>query len=524
MLDVLHHQPLLLLFVVTAAGWLLGRLEVGGFSLGPAAVLFAGLAASALDPRLTVPEELGLFGLCLFVYSVGVASGPAFVEALKGRGLKASALTVLAISLAAAVSVVGARVLDIPSSVGVGLFAGGLTNTPSLAAAVDVLRAGGGEASNPVIGYSVAYPLGVLLPLLVLWRRSRLEPATPAKELTLVSRTIRLTTAAGRAEELRERVKGRIGFGRYRRGDVEAVVEDATVLQPGDLVTVVGKPAAVAECVSALGERVEEDLADDRALLDFRRIFVSRPEVIGKPLSALSLPQRFGALVTRVRRGDVDLLADRDTTLELGDRVRVVAPRSRLDEVSRFFGDSYRALAEIDVLSFGLGIALGLALGLVPIPTPIGPLKLGLAGGPLLVGLVLGRLGRTGPLVWELPFPASVTLRQLGIVLFLAVVGTRSGASLAKTVTEGRPLPLLLLGALVTLASAGPALLLARRWLKLSTGEAFGAVAGIHTQPAVLAWASARTASDAPAKGYATVFPIATVVKILLAQVLVRFF
>ncbi len=524
MLDVLHHQPLLLLFVVTAAGWLLGRIEVGGFSLGPAAVLFAGLTASALDPRLVVPEELGLFGLCLFVYAVGLASGPAFVEALRGRGLRASALTVLVISFSALVSVVGARVLGLPSSVGVGLFAGGLTNTPALAAAVDVLRASGGDASSPVIGYSVAYPLGVLLPLLVLWRRSRSEPAQAAKELTLVSRTIRLTTQAGRADELRERLKGRIGFGRYRRGDVEAVVDDATPLEPGDLVTVVGRAEAVAESLAVLGQRVDDDLADDRALLDFRRIFVSRPDVIGKPLSVLALPERFGAIVTRVRRGDVDLLADRDTTLELGDRVRVLAPRARFDELSRFFGDSYRALAEIDVLSFGLGIALGLALGLVPIPTPVGPLKLGLAGGPLLVGLVLGRLGRTGPLVWVLPFPASVTLRQLGIVLFLAVVGTRSGASLGKTMTEGNPLPLVLLGAMVTLASAGPALLLARRWLKLSTSEAFGAVAGIHTQPAVLAWASARTSSDAPAKGYATVFPIATVVKILLAQVLVRFF
>lgn len=524
MLEVLHQQPLLLLFAVTAMGWLLGRVEVAGFSLGPAAVLFAGLAASAVDRRLVVPEELGLFGLCLFVYSVGVASGPAFVAALRGKGLKASALTALCVAGAAAVAVVGARALGLPSGVGVGLFAGALTNTPSLAAAVDVLRAAGGDVSEPVVGYSVAYPLGVLVPLLVLWRRARREPAAPTKELELVSRTLRLTAEPGTAEALRARAQGKFAFGRFRRGDVEAVVEEGTALRPGDLVTVIGRPKDLAVAQPLLGPRADEELSDDRAQLDFRRVFVSRPDVVGRPLKELALPQRFGALVTRVRRGDVDLLADKDTTLELGDRVRVLAPRRRLDELSRYFGDSYRALAEIDVLSFGLGITLGLLLGLVPIPTPVGPLKLGLAGGPLVVGLLLGRLGRTGPLVWELPFPASVTLRQLGIVLFLAVVGTRSGASLAKTVAEGRPLPLLALGALVTLASAGPALLLARRWLALPTGEAFGAVAGIHTQPAVLAWASARTGSDAPGKGYATVFPLATVMKILLAQVLVRFF
>jgi putative transport protein len=243
---------------------------------------------------------------------------------------------------------------------------------------------------------------------------------------------------------------------------------------------------------------------------------------VGVPLSELRLPQRFGALVTRVRRGDVDILADRDTVLELGDRVRVLAPHDRLDEVTKFFGDSYRALAEIDVLSFALGVTLGLVLGLLPLPTPLGDVRLGLAGGPLVVGLLLGRVGRTGPLVWELPFPASMTLRQLGIVLFLAVVGTRSGANLAATLAAGQSGPLFLLGALTTLSCAVPVLLVARRVLRLPLFQAFGVVAGVHTQPAVLAWAQARTPADGPARGYALVFPAATVTKILVAQVLAR--
>lgn len=517
------RQPMLLLFAVLAGGWLLGRISIRGVSLGPAAVLFAGLAASAYDARLVLPEELGYFGLCLFVYSIGVASGPGFVAALRGRGLFASLLTAACVSAAALTAAFGGRALGIDASTSVGLFTGGMTNTPALAAAVDFLRAEGADAAAPVVGYSVAYPLGVLLPLLVLAVAARkVPPDGPTPDTVLLSRTLRLSRMVGRVETLRAVLGGRIGFGRYRRGEVEQVVTDDTVLEAGDLVTIVGKAEAIAEAVRLMGDVTAEDIADDHTRVDFRRIFVSRPEVVGRPLRELQLPQRLGALVTRVRRGDVDLLADRDTVLELGDRVRVLAPRDKLDAVSKFFGDSYRALAEIDVLSFALGVTLGLLLGMVPFPTPMGPLKLGLAGGPLLVGLLLGRLGQTGPLVWELPYSASITLRQLGIVLFLAVVGCRSGAGLANTLAAGHAGPLLLLGALVTLSSCVPALLLARGPLRMPAFQAFGAVAGIHTQPAVLAWAAARTATDAPARGYAAVFPVATVTKILMAQVLVR--
>lgn len=523
LLALVPHQPMVVLFAVLALGWMLGRVTLGGFSLGPAAVLFAGLSVSALDARLALPEELGYFGLCLFVYSIGVASGPGFVAGLRGRGLAATALTVAGVLLAAGTALGGARLLGVEPAVAVGLFAGGLTNTPALAAAVDTLRAAEGAASAPVVGYSVAYPLGVLLPLVLLTLAARGAPAEEARrDAGLVSRTVRLTRRAGRVDALRAELGGRIGFGRYRRGTQEVVVTDETLLEKGDLVTLVGKSAALAEATTLLGEATHEDIADDHSRVDFRRIFVSRPEVVGRPLSELRLPQRFGALVTRVRRGDVDILADRDTVLELGDRVRVLAPHDRLDEVTQFFGDSYRALAEVDVLSFALGVTLGLMLGLVPIPTPLGEVRLGLAGGPLIVGLLLGRVGRTGPLVWELPFPASMTLRQLGIVLFLAVVGTRSGANLAATLAAGQSGPLFLLGALTTLACAVPVLLLARRALRLPLFQAFGVVAGVHTQPAVLAWAQARTPADGPARGYALVFPAATVTKILVAQVLAR--
>jgi len=245
--------------------------------------------------------------------------------------------------------------------------------------------------------------------------------------------------------------------------------------------------------------------------------------VVERPLSELRLPDRFGALVTRVRRGDVDLLPEGGTVLELGDRVRVLAPRSRMTEVAAFFGDSYRALAEVDVLSFGLGIAAGLMLGMISVPLPHGgSFSLGVAGGPLIAGLFLGAAGRTGPVVWQLPFSANLTLRQIGIVLFLAGVGTRSGWVFARTVTQGGSLSLFLSGAAITMATTLLALAIGRRVLKVRPSVLMGMVAGIQTQPAVLAFANEGVADDGPNAGYAAVYPFATIAKILLAQLLVE--
>ncbi|XXV10793.1 hypothetical protein WMF24_22190 [Sorangium sp. So ce1335] len=224
-----------------------------------------------------------------------------------------------------------------------------------------------------------------------------------------------------------------------------------------------------------------------------------------------------------MRRGDVDLLPDDRTELELGDRVRVVAPRERMEAVARYLGDSFKAISEIDVITFSLGIALGLLLGAAPIPLPGGaPIKLGFAGGPLLAGLVLGRVGRTGPLVWTLPFSANLTLRQLGVVMFLAGVGTRSGYSFARTLQQGGAAALIGSGAAITAVVALGTLIVGHRLLRIPMGTLTGMLAGIQTQPAVLAFSLEQARSDAPNTGYASVYPVATLVKIVAAQLLVR--
>ncbi len=537
MLALLHESPLLLLFLVAAIGYLIGRIRVAGFGLGVAAVLFAGLAVSALDPDLKLPELVGSFGLVLFVYTIGVAGGPGFFASFRRRGLAENALALGLLTFAAALAASLRWLLHLDGPLVAGTFAGALTNTPALAGVIQALKDGGAadEAllARPVVAYSVTYPAGVVGVLFAIWLMRRLWKDHPGPSSKgpddappghLINQTVRVTRAEATEQSALDLCHAhglRALFGRMKRGELVSIVDERTHFQPGDLVVVVGDEPSVRAATALIGEPSAEHLDDDRRVLDFRRIFVSRGKLAGRALRTLALPARFGATVTRVRRGDVDLLPDGDTHLELGDRIRVVGPRARMDEVSAFFGDSYKALAEVDVVTFSLGIALGLLLGMVPIPLPTGAsFKLGAAGGPLIVGLVLGRLGRTGPLVWTLPFSANLTLRQLGLVLFLAGVGTRSGYAFATTFTQGGGVSIFLAGAAITTLTAFLGLWFGHRVLRIPRDVLVGIIAGVHTQPAALAFAAEQTGNEQPNRGYATVFPMATIAKIVLAQLL----
>jgi putative transport protein len=536
-IEILAGNPLLLLFIVAALGYPLGRIRVAGFNLGVAAVLFVGLGVGAIDPSLRLPDLVYQLGLVIFVYTVGLASGPGFFASFGRRGLRDNLLVLFALLFAAGLTTVLALGLKIPGPFAAGLFAGGLTNTPALASLVETLQQSGRAAldNQPVVAYSISYPVGVVGVILAifiaqrLWRVDYPREARALRDLgasgeRLGVATVRITRADMAERNVQgwlERERWHVLFARYRRGDELDLVHGDTVLRPGDDVTLVGAAEDLQEVVPALGEPSPEHLEFDRARLDVRRIFVSDPEVAGKALRELGLLERFGALVTRVRRGDSDLLPSGGMRLELGDRVRVVTRRDRMEAVGHYFGDSYRSLSEIDVLPFGLGIALGLALGLVPWPLPGGlTFRLGFAGGPLVVALVVSALRRTGPILWQPPYSANLTLRQLGLVLFLAGIGTRSGHAFATTLAAGGGLRLFLGGALITCASSLLTLVVGSRLLRIPMSLLIGMLSGQQTQPAVLGFANEQTGNDLPNVGYATVFPLATIAKILLAQVL----
>lgn len=524
MLDLMAAQPLLLLFLVLAIGYAVGRVRIGGVQLGIAAVLFAGLAAGMLDPRLALPEFVRSFGLVLFVYSIGIASGPGFVASFRRRGLRDTAWTMGLLTIGALGARLAGQALGLPHAVTAGLFCGSLTNTPALAAVLERLPQG---AHGPVVGYSIAYPagaLGLILALAVARRRWQPELSAGGLGGGLEVRFIEVTQPAATGSAVKALLQAwgiRARFVRRRVGEGWALLSPDAALTVGDVVTAVGMSDALDRLIERVGVESHQREAIDRSELDMRRIFVSDARVAGKSLAELKTLTRFGALVSRIRRGDTDLVPDGRTVLELGDRVRVVAPRERMAEVSRFFGDSYRALAEIDAVSFGLGVALGLLLGMVTIPLPGGGMfRLGPAGGPLVVGLVLGALGRTGPLVWQVPFSAGLTLRQLGLALFLAAVGVSAGSPFASTIMAGGGLQMLAAAALITVLVASLALWSSRSWLKAPAGVAMGLTSGVHTQPAGLAFATDAAHDESPGLGYSTVSPIATLTKILLAQLL----
>ena len=535
--NFLRARPLLLLFVVAALGCLLGRLRALGFSLGVAAVLFAGLLVGWWIPGIQLPDFVAQLGLVLFVYTLGLASGPAFFASLRLRGVRDNLLALGVLSTSALAALGLARAFGLSGAESAGVFAGSLTNTPALAAVVEMLGSRGvrGAAlSAPVIACSICYPLGVLLPLVVAAVCDRWFKVSYANEqisgeygsqsdagiVNVTARVLRAPCAT--AQELRKTQRYSVNFGRIQRAGQTSVVHDDTQFEIGDLVTLIGSENDVLLAAGTLGQVCEAHLERDRSEVDFRRMFVSNPQLTERPLRELHLTERYDAVITRVRRGDVDLLPDAGFRLMLGDRARLVAPRAGLRALELLFGDSARRVAEVDVISFGLGIALGLLLGAVPIPVPGGTFSLGLAGGPLLVGLILGRLGRTGPLVWTSPYGANLTLRQFGLVLFLAGAGLQAGAVLASALGQGVVLKMLAAGAIISLASALLTVAVGHALLRIPLGVVVGMLAGIQTQPAVLAYALEKTGRDSPNVGYASVFPIAMVSKILLAQLIVQ--
>ncbi|HET7475719.1 MAG TPA: TrkA C-terminal domain-containing protein [Dermatophilaceae bacterium] len=519
-LDLLAKTPLLTIALVIAMGTVLGAVPFGPVRFGPAGALFVGLAVGALDKRLGTGLTLvQTIGLALFVYTVGLASGASFFRGLR-RQLPLMLGAVGVLGVAAAIVMGFGAVLGIASPLRAGGFAGALTSTPTLAAAT--ARAG---SDKPAIGYALAYPVGVTIAILaVSWLVSRRWPAAKdvrsmaARGLVDVSvevlRRARLGEVPGFADHL-------LRFSYLSRGGQTRVTHEDEVLEVGDRVVLIGPEQTVAAATAFLGRRVSTHLAHDRSTVDYRRILLSQPALAGRTVGDLDVPGRFDGVVTRVRRGDLDLLASEDLVVELGDRLRVVVPRGRMREVSAYLGDSERRVSEVDALSLGVGLSLGLLVGLVTVPLPGGiRLALGAAAGPLVVGMVLGRVERTAGLVWGLPTAANLTLRQLGLLLFLSCVGLASGPAFAAQAFSLLGLKLVVLAA-ATVGVAAALMSVLAKSLGTSPARAAGALAGFIGQPAILAYANGRVADERIDAGYASLFALGIIVKILLVQVIV---
>jgi putative transport protein len=541
--DALAESPLLLLFAVIGIGSLVGSFKVAGFSLGPAGVLFTGIFLGSIDHRLRIPELVYVLGLVLFVYTIGIQSGPTFFASFGKRAFRANVFSFGAVLLAALLAAAGQRAFGLDGPTMVGVFCGSLTNTPALAASIEVLRQGAGAAADiqartsaPVVGYSIAYPFGVIGVLAGLFVYGKFRAARwmepPARDAgearpagPIVARTYRVVNPGVVGKTVSAILGDGAGLGlvlsRMRRGDTTTLVYPETTFAQGDLVVAVGDESALERARMLFGEESPVAIQTENQEFDFRRIEISDKKVVGKAIAELNLQRLLDATITRIRRGDADFVPTGDTILERGDRVRVITWSGNIDRVARFLGDSVRSSSEADLLSLSAGLVAGVLLGIVPLPLPGGgTFSLGFAGGPLVAGLILGRIQHSGPVNWGMPYGVNLTLRQLGLVLFLAGIGTKAGDGFLRTFAEGGWM-YLGAGAGITSAVTVVVLLFGSRILRLPSAAVMGLLSGIQTQPACLAYANEQTGSDVPNVWYASVYPVSMIAKIILAQLIV---
>lgn len=518
-MDLLAASPLLAIFLVVALGSLLGQIPLGPLKLGAAGALFVGLAIGAAAPE--IGTELALvqsLGLALFVYLVGLAAGQPFFADLK-RTAPLIGVAALILALAAAGALAAAKLLGVSTPIGAGVYAGALTTTPALAAANTA--AGSNE---PSVGYAIGYPVGVIVAMIVVaavvtrsWPGKRDSAPLASGDIEAVSVRVDRPMAVRRVPGYAEQ---HLRMSYLRREGHTRVVTPGEELRTGDEVLFVGPRDIVEKAIAAVGSRLPEHLTHDRGQVDFKHFVLSNSTLAGKTVAELNLPGRFGGVMTRVKRGDQEMLAADDLVLELSDRVLVVVPRESFDDVAQFFGDSERSISSFSALSVGVGMALGLVLGLVTVSLGSTTFSLGTAAGPLVVGMLLGYIGRTGPIVWQLPLASNLTLRQLGLLIFLAAVGLSAGpnfASFAFT-AQGAAAGAV---AIVVVTITTLATVAAGRLLGLSAARTAGAVAGIVGQPAIYAYAASRRDDDRIEAGYAALFAVGILVKIVLVTVIV---
>ena len=519
----LGQQPLLAMFLVIALGYAAGEVSLRGFSLGIGAVLFVGLGAGMFAPQAAPPALVGSLGLVMFVYGVGIQYGRQFFAGLTSPfGLKVNSLSLLSNLSAVGAAFAARAVFPIAPAHLAGLFCGALTSTPALQAA---LAATG--SNEPALGYSVAYPVGLIVPILCLyvagrWIKADL-PATEGTELGLREIFVRNPAVIGRTlGEVSAELPAGVQVVIVREGQRNKVPAPDIVLDHDDVVAVAGESeTALEQARTLIGESAPGRITKDRLALDYFRFFVSRRAAVGVRVADLRIRGVSEFSVVNVRRGDTDLLPRPDLVLEFGDRVGVVVHRAERDLVRAHFGDSIKGMTEFSYVALGIGMAGGVLLGILPVPVPgVGTIALGVAGGPLIMALILGRLGRTGRWVWTMPVSANLTLRNFGLTLFLAQVGMTSGPKFLTTVQQFGAL-FLAVSALIMLVPAAVSLVVGHYVLRMRFDDLLGATAGgVSGNPSVLAFASTLVTTERVDLAYATTYPGAVVLKIVLVQAL----
>ena len=539
-------QTLIIYSAIIVLGMLLGKIKIKGVSLGVTFVLFVGILAGHLGFTINaeVLNFLKNFGLILFIFTIGLQVGPGFFSSFKTSGLKLNGLTLGVILLDIALTVglvfIFADVVDAP--IMVGIMTGSVTSTPALGAAQEALQqlsstgALQGEVPPISLGYAVAYPMGVLgiilsmMLLKVIFRvdtkveESKLETKQESHEKPDIL-TFRITNSnidGITLAELKHSFGHEFVATRMLVDDRVFIPHANTELHTGNLILVVTRHANARLLQQLLGEEVQYEWKDDDSTMVSRRIVVTRDSVNGKTIGQLHLRSAYNVNITRVERAGISLLAQPDLVLQMGDRVMVVGPLDNIKKAETMLGNTLKKLNDPHIITIFLGILVGILVGSIPIyfPNMPMPVRLGLAGGPLIVAILLGRFGYRLKLITYTTQSANLMLREIGICLFLASVGLASGGKFVETVVSPNGLLWIGCGVLITMV---PTLIIGvvARLLKFNYFTICGLIAGSHTNIPPLAYANAMTETDAPAVAYSTVYPLATFLRILSAQILI---
>lgn len=525
--NALAENQVLLLFILIGIGITFSWIRIKGISLGAAAVLFFSIVLTAWaladGYQIKVEHDLGVLGLALFAFAIGISSGPNFFNTLRSA-FKPVVFMIVAFIVAAGASIGIGRAMGMDWALIAGIFAGATTNTPALSAA----GSSSGDPATATVGYAIAYLFGVIG--MLIWAAIALTKAKSEinAQQEICNRTIRVEREdKPKISEILAELNPDVIISRIRHGEVGPIYipADEDIVYKDDLVTVVGPENEVKHAIEIIGHGSSHSLIENRHYLDFRRITLSNAKLSGLTVEELDLEKKFGGTISRIRRGDTDIMATREEPVYIGDRLRVIAPTHTMKKISRYFGDSSRGLTDINPFALGIGMAVGIMIGEFKFLTPTGmTFSIGSAAGTLIVGLILGRIGRIGKLVTTIPYTTCQVLSELGLLVFLAYAGTTAGSQIMNAFTGGAWVQIFILGAIITTIVGGVLYSLLHFFTNAPAIQVAGSLGGAQTQPAVLAFANDRTKFNPQvALGYAMVYPVAMIAKIFVAQIIGSF-
>ena len=540
-----------MLALVAVLGLWIGNWKVYGVGLGIGGVLFGGIIVGHFAQTYDVVLNADMlhfiqeFGLILFVYTIGIQVGPGFFSSLRVSGLRLNLFAILMVVVGGIVTAIIHKLFAVPLPIILGVFSGAVTNTPALGAAQQILTDLGSPpqlVSQMGMGYAMAYPFGICGILLVMWLIRlffKVNIDREAKEfdsshgqnrelLQTMNVAVRNPNLNGLSmQDVPLLNSDEVVCSRLKRGDLLMVPLPGTVIELGDYLHLVGQREALDKVRLVVGEEVDVTLSTASTILQTARVVVTNEAVLGKKIRDLNLKQKYDVAITRLNRAGIELVASNSASLQFGDILNLVGRPEAIEAVSAVVGNAQQKLQQVQMLPVFIGVGLGVLLGSIPLFIPGFPaaLRLGLAGGPLVVALILGRIGSIGKLYWFMPPSANLALRELGIVLFLAVVGLKSGGDFVDTLVKGEGMSWVGYGIFITAIPLLTVGILARMFAKMNYLTLCGMLAGSMTDPPALAFANnLHATSGAAALSYATVYPLVMFLRIITPQLLAVLF